>query len=76
MTPRGRKPLPTSLKRLRGTYRADRAKGNEPDVPTSIPEPPDWRLVAQHREPSVLTSAQRRALEVRWLRSKIRVGYS
>jgi hypothetical protein len=33
-------------------------------------------LVAQHREPSVLTSAQRRALEVRWLRSKIRVGYS
>lgn len=42
MTPRGRKPLPTSLKKLRGTFRPDRAKGNEPSVESAIPEPPDW----------------------------------
>lgn len=72
MTPRGRKPLPTSLKRLRGTFRADRAKGNEPDVPTSIPEPPDWlspdaltewrRLAPQLAAAGLLTKLDRAAL--------------
>jgi hypothetical protein len=32
--------------------------------------------LVQHRGLTVLTAAQRRALERRWLRSKIRVGYS
>jgi hypothetical protein len=33
-------------------------------------------LVDRNRGPAVLTSAQRRTLELRWLRSKRRVGYS
>ena len=41
---RGRKPKPTSLKRLQGTYRADRANPNEPQfgVPQRMPSPPDY----------------------------------
>lgn len=42
MTPRGRKPLPTAVKRLRGTLRPHRANPNEPQVPAAVPEPPKW----------------------------------
>ncbi len=37
-------PLPTAVKKLRGTYRADRANPHEPLAPalTKTPAPPDW----------------------------------
>jgi P27 family predicted phage terminase small subunit len=41
---RGRKPVPTALKELRGTDRADRGVANEskPPVPETIPQPPTY----------------------------------
>jgi len=42
VTPRGRKPLPTSVKRLRGTLRPHRVNPNEPNVPAAVPDPPAW----------------------------------
>ncbi len=72
MTPRGRKPLPTKIKQLRGTFRPDRAKGNEPKVESAIPEPPDWlsadalaewkRLAPQLAAAGLLTKLDRAAL--------------
>lgn len=72
MTPRGRKPLPTSLKKLRGTYRPDRAKGIEPSVESGVPEPPEWlagdalaewkRIVPQLVAAGLLTRLDRAAL--------------
>jgi P27 family predicted phage terminase small subunit len=72
MTPRGRKPLPTSLKKLRGTWRPDRASGTEPQVESAIPEPPDWlsadalaewkRLAPQLAAAGLLTKLDRAAL--------------
>lgn len=42
MTPRGRKPLPTSVKKLRGTLRPHRTNPTEPKVAVAAPTPPDW----------------------------------
>lgn len=39
---RGPTPLPSNIKRLKGTYRADRAAPNEPEPEVSIPTPPKW----------------------------------
>lgn len=39
--PRGRKPKPTNLKVLQGTFRPDRANKNEPKPDPGIPEPPE-----------------------------------
>lgn len=36
----GRKPKPTAVHVLQGTFRPDRHSGGEPEPPTSIPEPP------------------------------------
>lgn len=35
-------PLPSKLKALRGTYRADRAAPNEPEPEPAKPSPPHW----------------------------------
>lgn len=35
-----RKVIPTKIKLVKGTFRADRANPNEPDYPVKIPEPP------------------------------------
>ena len=35
-------PLPTTLKKMRGTYRKDRAATNEAKPPVSRPSPPRW----------------------------------
>ncbi len=37
----GRKPLPSNVKRFKGTNRADRDNKNEAKPPPKIPEPPD-----------------------------------
>lgn len=37
---RGRKPTPTQLKVVKGTFRKDRAPAAEPQVPASMPTPP------------------------------------
>ena len=42
MGKRGRRPQPTSLKRLHGTFRADRVKGPEPLAPGLLLEAPPW----------------------------------
>jgi len=39
--PRGRKPKPTNLKLLEGTFRPDRANKNEPKPDPGIPDPPE-----------------------------------
>jgi len=72
MTPRGRKPLPTSLKKLRGTFRPDRSNATEPNVESGVPEPPDWlsadalaewrRLAPQLAAAGLLTKLDRAAL--------------
>lgn len=38
----GRKPLPTNLKLITGTERPDRKNEQEPQVPVTIPDPPDY----------------------------------
>lgn len=38
----GRRPLPTNLKVLKGTDRADRKNPNEPKPDIEIPDPPDF----------------------------------
>jgi P27 family predicted phage terminase small subunit len=65
MTPRGRKPLPTNIKKLRGTWRPDRGNANEPKVQPGVPEPPEWlsadalaewrRIVPQLKAAGLLT---------------------
>jgi len=42
---RGRKPLPTQLKIVRGTLRKDRIRHDEPELPRGMPEMPE-RLAA------------------------------
>lgn len=37
----GRRPLPTKLKRLKGTLRTSRENPNEPQPEVSLPDPPD-----------------------------------
>ena len=39
---KGRKPKPTKLKVIQGTFRKDRANPNEPIPETEIPSPPDF----------------------------------
>jgi len=39
---KGRKPKPTKLKVIQGTFRKDRANSNEPDPEVKIPSPPDF----------------------------------
>lgn len=41
MGKRGPRPLPSAVKQARGTYRPDRAAGNEPQ-PVGIPKCPSW----------------------------------
>lgn len=42
MGKRGPAPLPTNLKLLRGTHRADRATSNEPMPEAKVPSRPSW----------------------------------
>jgi P27 family predicted phage terminase small subunit len=67
MGKRGPKPRPTLLKKLHGTYRADRHDhGPEPDAPGLLLEPPDWlpeRLGVRFRE--IIATAPRHLLR-RW----------
>lgn len=39
---KGRKPKPTKLKVIQGTFRKDRANPDEPNPKTKIPSPPDF----------------------------------
>ena len=39
---KGRKPKPTKLKLIQGTFRKDRANLNEPEPEVKIPSPPDF----------------------------------
>lgn len=41
---KGRKPKPTKLKLLHGTFRKDRANLNEPEPEVKIPSPPDYLI--------------------------------
>lgn len=38
----GRPKTPSALKKLTGTYRKDRAVGNEPDLKVELPDRPHW----------------------------------
>lgn len=49
MGERGPKPIPSAIKRLSGTYRADRAGGNEPS-PIGRPTCPKWLSPEEARE--------------------------
>ena len=46
----GRKKIPTKLKLLKGTQRADRLNPNEPDPDVNIPEPPGFLNKAASQE--------------------------
>ena len=69
---RGRKPLPTHLKVVRGTLRKDRANRNEPQGAPAIPTCPrhlgeeakrEWRRVSKElRAMGLLTKVDRAAL--------------
>ncbi len=73
MGKRGPKPLPTALKKARGTYRRDRTAANEIQPIPGIPAPPAWLdaeardewdpVVPQLAEQGVLTSVDGAALE-------------
>ena len=70
--PKGRKPLPTHLKVVRGTEKPSRANPNEPKPSPAIPRPPDllgkeakkaWHRTAKHLyELGVLSELDRDAL--------------
>jgi len=75
MTPRGRKPLPTSLKKLRGTLRPHRAIAGEPKVPTSVPTPPEWLSPDARREWDRITPKLVAAGLVSQLDLGVLVGY-
>lgn len=67
-----RPPLPTALKKLRGTFRKGRAR-NEPFVDSPLPDPPDnfsegeliaWKDIAGTTPAGVLTSADAISVEL------------
>ena len=70
---RGRKPTPTHLKLLQGTFRPDRAQSNEPQPAAELPPAPDYlnavasrewdRLAPQLYAAGLLTSFDLMALE-------------
>jgi len=49
MAKRGRKPLPTKILKIRGSWRAELRK-DEPDLEVSIPAMPDWLSAEAKRE--------------------------
>lgn len=73
---RGRKPVPTAIKNLRGTYREDRAVSNEAEfsIPKRMPSPPDemnedgkalWRSLGKRLlDAGLFTDADQVALEL------------
>lgn len=72
MTKPGRKPLPTNVKKLRGTLRKDRTNPAEPKVRAGTPRPPKWltgdaraewrRIVPQLARAGLLTTLDRAVL--------------
>jgi P27 family predicted phage terminase small subunit len=75
MTPRGPKPLPTSVKKLRGTLRPHRAIAGEPKVSTSVPTPPEWLSPDARREWDRITPKLVAAGLVSQLDLGVLVGY-
>jgi P27 family predicted phage terminase small subunit len=70
----GRKPLPTHLKLLKGTYNVTRANKNEPQPARGMPEPPDdlppgvrnaWLEIGQQLDDAqILTAIDGKALRM------------
>ncbi len=67
-----RPPIPTALKKLRGTYRKSRAR-NEPFIESPLPAPPGtfsegellaWKDIAGTAVPGVLTAADAISVEL------------
>src|SRR4051812_38548487 len=73
MGKRGPQPKPSALKKMQGTYRADRAAVNEFTPTLGLPEPPDWldvgaleewqRIVPELEKAGVLSLVDGAALE-------------
>jgi P27 family predicted phage terminase small subunit len=59
MGARGPKPLPTAIKKARGTFRPDRAPSNEPRA-TGRPAVPDWLTAEEQSEFRRLSSELRK----------------
>lgn len=70
----GRKPLPTEIKRIKGTLQASRANPNEPRPTRTLGDPPAymaeaakeaWRYAVDNAPPGLLTALDASLLE-RW----------